>query len=111
MGDIHGGSIRGHAPGSITGGSIDFGVGHHHAPTTPVAVRTYAQTVGDGATTVFAITHNLNTLDTQESAYNPLTGAVIDPTTYTVVHTSPTVATFTFAAAPAAGAARVVIQA
>ena len=111
MGDIHGGSIRGRAPGSITGGSIDFGGEHHsNAPTAP-AVRTFAETIGDGVTTVFAIAHNLGTLDTQTQAYNPITGLQIAPTAYTAVHTSPNVTTLTFGVAPAAGAARVVIQA
>jgi hypothetical protein len=68
------------------------------------------QTIGDGATLVFPITHGLGTLDTSESVYNPLTGAVISPPAYTAVHTSANVTTFTFAAAPAAGAARVVIR-
>jgi len=59
---------------------------------------------------VFAVTHNLGTLDTQQQAYNPITGISIPPTAYTAVHTSPNVTTFTFVVPPALGAARVVIE-
>lgn len=77
----------------------------------PVPVEHYAQTVGDGVTTTFAITHNLGTLDTMNQAYNPLTGVNIPPTAYTVTHTSPNVLTVVFGTAPAAGAARFVVDA
>jgi hypothetical protein len=86
------------------GGSIYQGTG-------PVPVEHYAQTVGDGVTTVFAITHNLGTLDTMNQAYNPITGVNIPPTAYTAVHTSANVLTVTFGTAPAAGAARFVVDA
>ena len=107
MSDVIGGSIHGGGP-SVIGGSI--GEEYHGTPTTPVAVHTYAQTFGDGVTTVFAIAHNLGTLDTQTQVYNPITGLQVAPTAYTAVHTSANVTTLTFTTAPAAGAARVVIQ-
>jgi hypothetical protein len=105
MSDVIGGSISGGS--STIGGSIGEYVGT--TPTTPVRDN-YAQTVGDGVTTVFAITHNLGTLDTMSQAYNPITGANILPTAYTAVHTSANVTTVTFLVAPAAGAARVIID-
>lgn len=107
MSDTVGGSIYGGGPG-VVGGSIGGPPGA--AVTTPIPTPKYMQTIGDGATLVFPITHGLGTLDTSESVYNPLTGAVISPPAYTAVHTSANVTTFTFAAAPAAGAARVVIR-
>jgi hypothetical protein len=99
-----GGSIHG-SPGSVIGGSIGG-----HRDSVAAAPTVFAATVGDGVTTVFPVTHNLGTLDTLQEVYNPLTGAVIAPPAYTAVHTSANVTTFTFAAAPAAGAARVVIH-
>ena len=71
----------------------------------------YAQTIGDGTTTVFPITYDLGTQDTIESVYNVSTGAEMYPPAVTVAHTSANVTTFTFAAAPAANAVRVVIHA
>jgi hypothetical protein len=101
--------------GSISGSNDTIG-GSIGGPVTPVVPvvpvhDAYAQTVGDGVTTVFAITHNLGTLDTQSQAYNPITGVNIPPTAYTAVHTSANVTTVTFTTAPAAGAARFVIEA
>src|SRR5271168_5405462 len=96
-----GGSIYGDNNASNEGGSI--GDPHHHQAAQGVA--SFAETIGDGATTVFAVTDNLGTLDTMQEVYNPLTGATISPPAYTAVHTSPDVTTFTFAVAPAAGAA------
>jgi hypothetical protein len=109
MPNVIGGSIHGDGP-SVIGGSI--GEEHHYeGVATPAPVRTYAQTIGDGVTTVFAITHNLGTLDTQTQVYNPITGLQVPPTAYTAVHTSANVTTLTFTTAPAAGAARAVIEA
>jgi len=109
MSDVIGGSIHGDGP-SVIGGSIGGRHDDDGLTTTPGTVRSYAQTIGDGVTTVFAITHNLGTLDTHQQAYNPLTGLSIAPTAYTTVHTNPNVDIFTFTAAPAVGAARVVIE-
>lgn len=66
----------------------------------------YAATIGDGSTTAIAVTHSLGTRD--------LTVAVYDASAYTLVEcdvtfTSTTVATFTFATAPASNAYRVVL--
>jgi hypothetical protein len=88
---------------TVTGGSIYQGG--------PAPVEHYAQTVGDGTTTTFAITHNLGTLDTINQAYNPITGVNIPPTAYTITHTSANVLTAVFTTAPAAGAARFVVDA
>ena len=104
-GNNTGGSNFGGGESHITGGSIV------NAPVDITVRLSFAETIGDGTTTVFPITHNLNTLDTMQEVYNPLTGAQIPPTAFTVVHTSPNVTTFTFTTAPAAGAARVVIKA
>ena len=71
----------------------------------------HAETIGDGTTTVFPITHNLGTQDTVESVYNVATGAEMYPPAVTVAHTSANVTTFTFATAPAANAVRVAIHA
>jgi len=96
---------------TIGGSNFSGGLGAPGAaPVVPAVVHTYAGTIGDGVTTVFAVAHNLGTLDTQQQVYNPITGTAVLPTAYTAVHTSPNVTTFTFVAAPAAGAARVVIQ-
>jgi hypothetical protein len=108
-----GGSNIGDGPDTIGGSNISI---HDHDRSgigggAPAPVRTFAGTIGDGVTTVFAVTHGLGTLDTQTSVYNPITGTEYLPTAYTAVHTNPNVTTFTFVAAPAAGAARVVIQA
>ena len=102
-----GGSIHGDGP-SVVGGSI--GGEHYEGIAATPVVHTYAQTIGDGVTTVFAITHNLGTLDTQTQVYNPITGLQVPPTAYTAVHTSPNITTLTFLVPPAAGAARAVIQ-
>jgi hypothetical protein len=112
MSDVIGGSNIGHGPTVIGGSNISEEHHHDHdSLAVPAAVlRDFAQTVGDGATTVFTVAHGLGTLDTQTSVYNPLTGLEYLPTAYTVVHNSPTVSTVTFAAAPAAGAARILVQ-
>ena len=66
----------------------------------------YAGTIGDGSTTAIAVTHSLGTRD--------ITWSVQDATTFEfvmcdVVATSTSVATFTFATAPASNAYRVTI--
>jgi hypothetical protein len=104
---VVGGSIEGGNNG-VVGGSINQGGHHDHSAGT---VRSFAETLGDGVTTVFAVAHNLGTTDTTESVYNPLTGLQIVAPAVTIAHTSANVTTFTFAVAPAAGAARVVIHA
>jgi len=116
MSDTVGGSNFGTS--NTIGGSNFGGGGPGVAPAAgagaagiaPGLVHTYAGTFGDGVTTVFAVTHNLGTLDTQTQVYNPITGLQVAPTAYTAVHTSPNVTTLTFIAAPAPGAARVVIE-
>ena len=72
-----------------------------------VVVRKYATTIGDGSTTSFVVTHNLNTQDvtiTVRSAGTPF--GLVETDTFA---TSTTTATVTFASAPAASAYRVVI--
>jgi hypothetical protein len=114
MPNVIGGSNIGDGPTVIGGSNISEEHHHHHDhdEDSLTAPRSFAQTVGDGATTVFAITHNLGTLDTTQEVYNPLTGAAYVPgTDYTVAHTTAAVTTITFAVAPAVGAARVVVKA
>lgn len=68
--------------------------------------RKHSEVIGDGTATSFTVTHNLGTRD--------VTVQVFDTTTYEsvevgVVRTSTTAATISFAAAPTAGAYKVVI--
>lgn len=74
---------------------------------TAVAVRKYAQSVGNAAATSIAVTHNLGTRD--------ITYSVYDSTTYEFVEvdgvaTDTNTLTLTFATAPASSAYRVVVH-
>ena len=74
---------------------------------TDVVVRKYAATIGDGAATSIAVTHNLNTRD--------VTVAIYDASTYAevmtdVTHTTVNSVTLAFSAAPSSNAYRVVIH-
>ena len=104
-GNIVGGSIYGNNEASNIGGSI----GGYYGSDPVTGVTSYAQTVGDGTTTVFSIVHNLGTADNESQAYNPISGASISPSVYSSVRNGPNQTTFTFTTAPAAGAARIVI--
>jgi hypothetical protein len=72
-----------------------------------VVVRKYAANIGDGATTSFAITHSLNTLDVTVGVYTLSGGAEVE---CDIVHTSANIVTLTFAVAPTAAQYRVVVH-
>lgn len=71
-------------------------------------VRKFAQSIGDGATTALAVTHNLGTTDVTIGVFEVATGNEVgcDKT-----RTSGNVVTLGFAIAPAAASLRVVIHA
>lgn len=74
---------------------------------TAVVVRKFAATIGDGSTTAIAVTHSLGSKDITVSVRDAATDAFV---MCDVTATSTTVATFTFAVAPATNAIRVVIH-
>lgn len=76
------------------------GTNNAHVP------QKFAATIGDGAATSIAVTHNLNTRDVQVQVYDATT---FETVWCDVVRTSATVVTLVFAVAPAANAYRVVI--
>jgi len=69
-------------------------------------VRRYATNVGNSASTVFTITHNLGTRDVVVQVYDNATYETVE---VDVARTSTTVVTLTFATAPSSNAYRVVI--
>lgn len=80
---------------------------------TPLKLATYSgrakrfsQAIGDGSATAIAVTHSLGTKDIVASVREVSSDAKVD---VDCVSTSTTVATFTFATAPAANAYRVTI--
>ena len=75
---------------------------------TTVAVRKYAQTIGDGTTTSFAISHGLATQDVTVAVY--ATASTFDEVIPDVQHTSASITTIIFATAPTANQYRVVIH-
>lgn len=100
---INGQSI---AVGTTGGGGISVSTGVTQIDTT-VVVRKYAVTFGDGATTAYTITHNLNTLDVTVGVYVVSTGAEV---MCDVVHATTNTVTLTFAVAPATNTLRTVIH-
>jgi hypothetical protein len=70
--------------------------------------RKFSALIGDGSSTALAVTHGLGTTDIIASCRLVSTGAMVE---VDVTATSSTVATFTFAAAPASNAYRVVVLA
>lgn len=74
---------------------------------TAVVVRKFSQLIGNGASTSLAVTHSLGTKDITVSVRDASTDAFV---WCDVVATSTTVATFTFAVAPASNAYRVVVH-
>lgn len=74
---------------------------------TAVVVRKYASDIGNGSSTSLAVTHSLGTKDITYSVRQNSDDAFVD---CECVATSTTVATFTFAVAPASNALRVVIH-
>lgn len=75
---------------------------------TAVAVRKFAQAIGDGSTTSIVVTHNLNTQDVTTGVY--LATGTFAEVLCDVQHTSVNTATFIFAVAPTSGQYRVVIH-
>lgn len=73
---------------------------------TSVVARKYSQTIGNGAATSIAVTHNLGTRAVHTTVYDSTT---FEEYIYDAVHTDANNVTFTFAAAPATGALTVVI--
>ena len=75
---------------------------------TTVVTRKYAVTIGDGSSTSYTVTHNLNTLDVQARVYQ--TASPYGDVEVDINHTSTTTVTVVFATAPASGAYRVVVM-
>lgn len=71
---------------------------------TTIAARKYAVTIGDGALTAIAVTHNLGNQDVVTQVRQVSDNAVVE---CDIVNTSSNVVTLTFAVAPAASALRV----
>ena len=71
------------------------------------AVGGYATNIGNGTLTSYAVTHNLGTRDVTVLVYD---NATYEQVFADVAMTSTSVATFSFATAPAANAYRVVIK-
>lgn len=73
---------------------------------TPVLARVAAQTIGDGASTTYSVTHNFGTKDVIVQVYDLSTN---DTVVADVVRSSTTAVTVGFSAAPASNSYRVVI--
>lgn len=91
---------------AVAAGGVSVVAGGVQLDTT-VAVRKFAATIGDGATTAITVTHNLNTLDTTEEIYTVAGGAKVE---CDITHATVNTTTFTFATAPAANAYRVIVH-
>lgn len=74
---------------------------------TAVAVRKFAQNVGNGSSTSIAVSHNLGTRDVTVSVYDSATYAEVLPD---IVHTDTNTVTLVFAVAPASNAYRVTVH-
>ena len=88
-----------------SGGIVATGAGV--SVDTTVVARKFAQTLGDGSTTSFTVTHNLGTQDVMmqvRQTANPFAEVECD-----MAATSATTSTISFASAPATGAYRVLI--
>jgi len=72
------------------------------------STSSFAETIGDGVTLTYPVTHGLGTLDTVESVYNTLTGLEV---LCAIAHTSTEITTFIFSIPPALNSVRVVIKA
>lgn len=70
-------------------------------------IRRFATNIGDGSTTSFAVTHNLNTRDVQVVVFN---NSSFDEVFCDVIHTSTTVVTCIFNSAPTTNQYRVVVM-
>jgi hypothetical protein len=74
----------------------------------PTPVESYVQTIGDGTSTSFTINHGLGTSDLLYSVRNLSTGE-LDSYDVTLNASNPNSLVLTFASAPAANGARVVL--
>lgn len=79
----------------------------HKLKTSPLLLKKVSGTIGDGSSTAFVITHNLNTRDISVEVYNASTFETIFAD---VVRTTVNSATITFGTAPATNSYRVVIK-
>jgi co-chaperonin GroES (HSP10) len=82
---------------SITGGTISLST---------AILQKYSATIGDGSSTVIAVTHSLGSRDVQVTVYD---AASYNEVMCDVVHTSTSVVTLTFSVAPTSSAYRVVV--
>lgn len=73
-----------------------------------VAVRKFAQTIGNGSLTSITVTHGLNTLDAMVQVYEVATGETVECDT---TRTSTSQVALGFTVAPATNALRVIVQA
>jgi hypothetical protein len=69
-------------------------------------IKKFASTIGDGTSTAYAVTHNLNTLDVDVQVYRVTGGGTV---IVDVDRTNVNTVTVTFASAPAANSYRVVV--
>lgn len=74
---------------------------------TSVVTRKFAQSIGNGALTSIAVTHNLGTRDVEVQVYDNATFETVEVDT---VRTDTNTVTLTFATAPASNAYRCVVQ-
>jgi hypothetical protein len=72
-----------------------------------VAVRKFAQNIGNGSSTSIAVSHNLGTRDITVAVYDSATFAEVIPD---ITHTDTNTVTLVFAVAPASNAYRVVVH-
>lgn len=91
---------------AAAGAGLTGGGGSALAIDTSVVARKYATSIGDGSTTSIAVTHSLGTKDVLVQLRRNSDDAVVYAD---VVCTSTTVATITFASAPASSAIRCVV--
>ena len=94
------GKIRAHLGTGLTfdTGAITFASGY--------GIQKYSQTIGDGGSTSFSVTHNLGTRDVTVSVYDTATYAEVFAD---VVHTNANTVTVSFALPPAPTSFRVVV--
>lgn len=74
---------------------------------TAVVVRKYAASIGNGAATAIAVTHNLNTRDVTVAVFD---NATFEEVLADIVHTDANNVTITFATAPTSNQFRVVVH-
>ena len=95
------------AGSSYVGGTGITVAGNTISLDTAVAVRKFAQTIGDGSSTSISVTHGLGTLDVIVDVYEVATGSTVETD---ITRSSTTQVTIVFASAPASNTYRVVVQ-